>query len=130
MRVVPRGDGSERIEAAELVVVLGVELVEVVLVPHAEDEAGAVALGVGVEVLVALAGLVALGAAMTAAFSLESRLYSLEEVAREWKALSYEFTLTHPSENDLSDPSHDDIVWLATHRSRAHDLTLSLWRSP
>lgn len=49
------------------------------------------------------------------------------------------FTLTHPSAAssgptgefyDLSDPSHDDIIWLATHRSRAHDLTLSLWRSP
>ena len=32
-------------------VVPGVEFVEVVLVPHAEDEAGAVAFGVGVEVL-------------------------------------------------------------------------------
>ena len=51
MGVVPRRDGSERIEAAEPAVVLGVELVEVVLVPHGEDEAGAVALGVGVEVL-------------------------------------------------------------------------------
>ena len=45
--VVPRRNGSERIEAAEL----AVEPLEVVLVPHAEDEAGAVTLGVGVEVL-------------------------------------------------------------------------------
>ena len=51
MGVVPRRDGSERIEAAEPGVVLGVELLEVVLVPDGEDEAGAVALGVGVEVL-------------------------------------------------------------------------------
>ena len=51
MGVVPCRDGSERIEAAEPAVVLGVEFLEVVLVPDAEDEAGAVALGVGVEVL-------------------------------------------------------------------------------
>ena len=49
--VVPRRDSSERIEAAEPAAVLGVEFLEVVLVPHAEDEAGAVELGVGVEVL-------------------------------------------------------------------------------
>ncbi|MCR9161281.1 MAG: signal peptidase I [Nannocystaceae bacterium] len=40
------------------------------------------------------------------------------------------FTLSHPKDHELSDASHDSIVWMATHRSRAHDLTLSLWRSP
>ena len=43
MGVVPRGDGSERIEAADPAVVLGVDFFEVVLVPQVEDEAGAVA---------------------------------------------------------------------------------------
>ena len=49
--VVPRRNRSERVEAAEPAVVLGVELCDVVLVPYAEDEAGAVEFGVGVEVL-------------------------------------------------------------------------------
>lgn len=40
------------------------------------------------------------------------------------------FTLTHPESHDTSDASHDHIVWLATHRSRAHDIALSAWRSP
>lgn len=40
------------------------------------------------------------------------------------------FTLSQPKDADLTDPSHGHVVWLATHRSRAHDLTLSLWRDP
>lgn len=40
------------------------------------------------------------------------------------------FTLSQPAGLDTADPSHDHVVWMATHRSRAHDLTLSLWRSP
>ena len=51
MGVVPVGEGFEGLEVAKSPAVLGVELVEVGLVPHGEDEAGAVALGVGVEVL-------------------------------------------------------------------------------
>ena len=51
MGVVPVGEGFEGLEVAKSRAVFGVELVEVGLVPHGEDEAGAVALGVGVEVL-------------------------------------------------------------------------------
>ena len=40
------------------------------------------------------------------------------------------FTLSQPKDADLTDPSHGHVLWLATHRSRAHDLALSLWRSP
>ncbi len=40
------------------------------------------------------------------------------------------FTQTRPKTDDISDPSHDHVVWLATHRSRAHDISLSVWRSP
>ncbi|MBV1858230.1 MAG: signal peptidase I [Nannocystaceae bacterium] len=40
------------------------------------------------------------------------------------------FTQTRPKMDAMADPSHDHVVWLATHRSRAHDISLSVWRSP
>ncbi len=41
------------------------------------------------------------------------------------------FTQTRPTElGELSDPSHDHVTWLSTHRSRAHDLSLAVWRKP
>ncbi|MEM6290335.1 MAG: signal peptidase I [Myxococcota bacterium] len=41
------------------------------------------------------------------------------------------FTQTRPDGlGELADPTHDNVLWLATHRSRAHDLSLALWRSP
>ncbi len=40
------------------------------------------------------------------------------------------FTQTRPDNDEMSDPSHGEVAWIATHRSRAHDISLSLWRSP
>ncbi len=40
------------------------------------------------------------------------------------------FTRTQGEGAGDADHRHDQVVWLATHRSRAHDLSLSLWRSP
>ncbi len=31
---------------------------------------------------------------------------------------------------ELSDPSHDRVTWMSTHRSRAHDIELAIWRDP
>jgi signal peptidase I len=41
------------------------------------------------------------------------------------------FTAMRPDElGELSDPSHDHVTWMSTHRSRAHDIALALWREP
>lgn len=42
-----------------------------------------------------------------------------------------DFSLTRPDEADtLSDPKHDRVTYLSIHRSRPHDMELSVWRQP